>query len=195
MPPPSAGPGTSWPASSPHEPSASTDRPSCRGAAIASLQQAAAQDPEAFVKVGLRKYDLTRHVPTGTSRTIWFAYAANPDCTSQETIDIRTTKEPEHGTVEVVPGRSRPHTKTPGGWGKVNWVPSLIVAGLERRIPRKRTVICGGSDAECREKLEAMRLPVIRSDDTSSSSSLIRAGKIDRDRRFPPTVPELTTKE
>ena len=27
----------------------------------------------------------------------------------------------------------------------------------ERRIPRKRTMICGGSDAECREKLEAMR--------------------------------------
>src|SRR3954465_10791295 len=35
MPPPSAGPGTSWPASSPHEPSANTDRPSCRGAAVA----------------------------------------------------------------------------------------------------------------------------------------------------------------
>jgi hypothetical protein len=27
----------------------------------------------------------------------------------------------------------------------------------ERRIPRKRTIICGGSDAECRAKLEAMR--------------------------------------
>ena len=27
----------------------------------------------------------------------------------------------------------------------------------ERRTPRKRTMICGGSDAECREKLEEMR--------------------------------------
>ena len=29
---------------------------------------------------------------------------------------------------------------------------------LTERLPsRKRTMICGGSDAECREKLEAMR--------------------------------------
>src|ERR1700674_667785 len=33
MPPPSAGPDTSWPMSSPHEPAADTDRPSCRGGA------------------------------------------------------------------------------------------------------------------------------------------------------------------
>src|SRR5689334_11367881 len=35
MPPSSAGPGTSWPTSSPHGPAADTGRPSCRGAAVA----------------------------------------------------------------------------------------------------------------------------------------------------------------
>src|ERR1035437_6541166 len=35
MPPSSAGPGTSWPTSSPHRPVADTDRLSCRGAAVA----------------------------------------------------------------------------------------------------------------------------------------------------------------
>ena len=52
----------------------------------------------------LRKTDLTRYVPSGKSRTIWFVYAANPDCSSQGDIEMRTTKEPAHGAIEVVSG-------------------------------------------------------------------------------------------
>jgi hypothetical protein len=73
---------------------------------VVSAQQASTQEPEAFVKEGLRKSDITRYVPSGTSRSVWFVYAANPDCSSQGTIEIRTTKEPEHGTVEAMPGDS-----------------------------------------------------------------------------------------
>jgi hypothetical protein len=63
-----------------------------------------ANEPDAFVKEGLKKSDLTRYVPSGKNRTVWFVYAANPDCSSQGDIDIKTTKEPAHGTIEIVPG-------------------------------------------------------------------------------------------
>jgi hypothetical protein len=70
---------------------------------VASAEEAV-KEPDAFVREGLRKSDVTRYVPSGKSRTLWFVYAANPDCSSQGLIEIRTTKEPAHGTVEVVPG-------------------------------------------------------------------------------------------
>jgi hypothetical protein len=56
------------------------------------------------VREGLKKTDLTRYVPSGKSRTIWFVYAANPDCSSQGDIEMRTTKEPAHGAIAVVSG-------------------------------------------------------------------------------------------
>ena len=52
------------------------------------------------------------------------------------------------------------------------------IEDLAERLPsRKRTMICGGSDAECREKLEEMRAagkPIGR---MSSLSSSIPVGK------------------
>jgi hypothetical protein len=70
---------------------------------FASAEEASVNE-QSFVREGLRKTDLTRYVPSGISRTIWFVYAANPDCSSQGSIEMRTTKEPAHGAIEVVPG-------------------------------------------------------------------------------------------
>ena len=70
---------------------------------FASAEEASVNE-QSFVRDGLRKTDLTRYVPSGKSRTIWFVYAANPDCSSQGDIEMRTTKEPAHGAIEVVPG-------------------------------------------------------------------------------------------
>jgi hypothetical protein len=58
---------------------------------------------------GMQKYEFTRYIPSGTKRTIEFVYGANPDCSSIEGIEIRKTQEPEHGSLEIVPGERFPN--------------------------------------------------------------------------------------
>jgi hypothetical protein len=43
----------------------------------------------------------TRSVASGTNQRIGFFYAVNPDCSANGDINIRVTKQPEHGTVET----------------------------------------------------------------------------------------------
>ena len=50
---------------------------------------------------GLQKHHWTRVVPSGANQRIGFYYALNPDCTSQGTVNIRITKQPEHGAVNI----------------------------------------------------------------------------------------------
>ena len=40
-------------------------------------------------------------VPSEANQRIGFYYALNPDCTSQGTVNIRITKQPEHGAVNI----------------------------------------------------------------------------------------------
>jgi hypothetical protein len=35
-------------------------------------------------------------------RTVWWLVGANPDCSPWIDVEVRTTKKPEHGTVEIV---------------------------------------------------------------------------------------------
>ena len=63
-----------------------------------------ASAPEA----ALVKRNATRYVPSGIQRTLWFLHGANPDCSPIDSIEVRTTKEPEHGAVEIVPGQGFP---------------------------------------------------------------------------------------
>lgn len=58
---------------------------------------------------GMKKVEATRHVPSGAKRTIYFLSGANPDCSPYEGIEVRKTKEPEHGTIEVVPSDGFPN--------------------------------------------------------------------------------------
>jgi hypothetical protein len=59
---------------------------------------------------GLQKGKLTRFVPSGMNRTIEFLYEAKPDCSAMdESIEVRTTKAPEHGAVEIVPSYNFPN--------------------------------------------------------------------------------------
>jgi hypothetical protein len=71
------------------------------------LSSASAQEVSKQEDV-LRKYDLTRYVPSGKSRTIRLIYGASPDCSPWSDIEVRTTKAPEHGTVEIVAGQDFP---------------------------------------------------------------------------------------
>ena len=47
----------------------------------------------------LEKQQLARVVTSGTNQRIGFFYAVNPDCSASGDVNVRVTKQPEHGTV------------------------------------------------------------------------------------------------
>ena len=63
---------------------------------------------EAFVNDGLKKAELTRYAPSGKTRTLWFVHGADPDCSPWVSIEVKATKKPAHGTVEIVPTEAFP---------------------------------------------------------------------------------------
>ena len=50
---------------------------------------------------GLEKKHFTRVVASGTNQRIGFFHALNPDCTTSGNVNIRVTKQPEHGSTET----------------------------------------------------------------------------------------------
>jgi hypothetical protein len=54
-----------------------------------------------FGHEGLQKHQLTRVVPSGTNQRIGFFSHLNPDCTTTGDINVRITKQPEHGEVKI----------------------------------------------------------------------------------------------
>jgi hypothetical protein len=54
----------------------------------------------AFAEEGLEKKQWTRVAASGTNQRIGFFTWLNPDCTSGN-VNVRVTKQPEHGTVEM----------------------------------------------------------------------------------------------
>jgi hypothetical protein len=50
---------------------------------------------------GLQKKQYTRVVASGKNRQIGFFTSLNPECTSNGDVELRITKQPEHGTVET----------------------------------------------------------------------------------------------
>jgi hypothetical protein len=55
----------------------------------------------AFAQEGLEKKQFTRVVASGTSTRIGFFTALHPDCTASGNVNIRVTKQPEHGSTET----------------------------------------------------------------------------------------------
>src|SRR5262245_44970195 len=51
-----------------------------------------------------KRFDYTRHIPSGAKRTIEFLAAVNEDCGKADGYDIKVVQQPEHGTIEIVPG-------------------------------------------------------------------------------------------
>ena len=61
-------------------------------------------------QIRLQKIDWgTRIVASGTNQRIGFFYAVNPDCSASGDINIRVTKQPEHGTAEIAAASSFPN--------------------------------------------------------------------------------------
>jgi hypothetical protein len=67
------------------------------------------QQREESNQTGLQKMNWTRVVASGTNQRIGFFYAVNPDCSASGDINIRVTKQPEHGTVEIAAATSFPN--------------------------------------------------------------------------------------
>jgi hypothetical protein len=57
---------------------------------------------------GLRKEQVTRIVSSSKNQRIGFFTALNPDCTASGDVDVRITKQPEHGTVETAAATNYP---------------------------------------------------------------------------------------
>jgi hypothetical protein len=58
---------------------------------------------------GLEKKQFTRVVASGTNQRIGFFYALNPDCTASGDVNVRVTKQPEHGgTVDITTATNFP---------------------------------------------------------------------------------------
>jgi hypothetical protein len=57
---------------------------------------------------GLQKKQFTRVVASGTNQRISFFHALNPDCTASGNLNIRVTKQPEHGTAETTTATNFP---------------------------------------------------------------------------------------
>jgi hypothetical protein len=54
-----------------------------------------------FAQDGLEKKQFTRVVASGTNQRIGFFYWLNPDCSSGGNVNVRITKQPEHGSTET----------------------------------------------------------------------------------------------
>src|SRR5262249_16174102 len=67
------------------------------------------QHREESNQIGLQKMNWTRVVASGTNQRIGFFYAVNPDCSASGDINIRVTKQPEHGTAEIAAASSFPN--------------------------------------------------------------------------------------
>jgi hypothetical protein len=74
----------------------------------APMASASAQDEakdEAWRTEGVQKLEFTRFVAAGKKVTLDFGYWLNPDCSPVEgSVEVKTTTEPEHGTLEFVSG-------------------------------------------------------------------------------------------
>jgi hypothetical protein len=65
---------------------------------------------------GLENQTFTRFVASGAKLRIGFFHALNPDCTAIGNVNVRVTKQPEHGTVEITaatnfPGYPKEHVR------------------------------------------------------------------------------------
>jgi hypothetical protein len=66
-----------------------------------SLEQLDRERNRIWGAEGLQSLQFARTVPSGTNQRIEFVTALNPDCTASGDINVRVTKQPEHGKVEI----------------------------------------------------------------------------------------------
>jgi hypothetical protein len=58
---------------------------------------------------GLQQKQFTRVIASGAKARVGFFYALNPDCTASGDVNIRVTKQPEHGSTETASAINYPN--------------------------------------------------------------------------------------
>jgi len=76
-----------------------------------SLEQLDKERNRIWAAEGLNKEEVTRVVASGTKQRVGGFTALNPDCTASGDVNVRVTKQPEHGTVEIAAGTFFPSLK------------------------------------------------------------------------------------
>jgi hypothetical protein len=74
-----------------------------------SLEQLDRESARLWGTEGVRKDQVQRIVPSGTSQRVSFFTWINPDCSSAGNINVRVVNQPEHGKVEVASTSDYPH--------------------------------------------------------------------------------------
>jgi hypothetical protein len=70
--------------------------------ANAEALQSTTTKKEAYFNAGIKLEEITRYVVSGKSIVLYFEHALNEECSPGE-FDVRVLKQPEHGTIELVP--------------------------------------------------------------------------------------------
>jgi len=82
------------------------------------------------LSAGLQKHEMSRYVPSGVERMLGFVYALKADCSSQGDIIVKKVREPEHGSIEIIPGESASSYKADSKYAKCNdlkGVPGVLI--------------------------------------------------------------------
>jgi hypothetical protein len=75
-----------------------------------SREQYREEQSHIFGIEGQESQSFTRFAASGAKQRIgFFASSLNPDCTAMGNVNVRVTKQPEHGTVETVATTDYPH--------------------------------------------------------------------------------------
>ena len=74
-----------------------------------SSEQYREEQSHIFGIEGLESQTFTRVVASGAKQRIDVYVSLNPDCSATGDINVRVTKQPEHGTVETVATTGYPH--------------------------------------------------------------------------------------
>jgi hypothetical protein len=66
-----------------------------------SREQFREESNQIFGVEGVQKLEVNRTIASGTKHRIGFYVSLNPDCSASGDVNIRVTKQPEHGTACV----------------------------------------------------------------------------------------------
>jgi len=80
----------------------------CAFGLLLSAASAQQQWTDEELREGVQRTEYTRQVPSGAKRTLENLGVLNPDCSVPEGYEAKVTKQPEHGSAEIVSTQSFP---------------------------------------------------------------------------------------
>ena len=97
---------------------------------------------------GLETKQFNRVVASGAKQRIGFFYAVHPDCTASGDVNIRVTKQPEHGSTETTTAMnsqaSQKKTSAPSAM-TIRFVECKSIINRQRNTPATMSLTCSFS--------------------------------------------------